>query len=243
LVISHKYRYLFIELPQTGSSTVAQELCELYDGKRILKKHATYRDFLRTATHDEKGYFVFSGIRNPMDKTVSLYYKYRTNHSSKRKQKLGHDAQPRHRDNNVFISWLMRKQYEFIRNRDATFADFFKQFYRLPYDDWSCLDHDRLDFVIHFEQLAEDFEKALFELGIEPKRRLPLRNKTSERDSDFWAYYPPDLRARAKWIFAPYFRRWGYTFPEDWSPYVPATSDIAFRITNVFRRFYWKHVR
>ena len=30
----------------------------------------TYRDFLRQATEDEKTYFVFSGIRNPLDVAV-----------------------------------------------------------------------------------------------------------------------------------------------------------------------------
>ena len=54
MVISHRHRYLFVELPRTGSTAIHRELIELYDGTAILQKHATYEDFLRGATEIEK---------------------------------------------------------------------------------------------------------------------------------------------------------------------------------------------
>ena len=59
MIISHRHRYVFVELPRTGSSAVRRELRELYDGVPILHKHSTYDEFRRQASEDERGYFVF----------------------------------------------------------------------------------------------------------------------------------------------------------------------------------------
>src|SRR2546426_260618 len=40
LIVSHKHRYVFVELPRTGSTAVRHELRELYDGTPILHKHS-----------------------------------------------------------------------------------------------------------------------------------------------------------------------------------------------------------
>ena len=77
MIISHKYKYVFIELPRTGSTVIANELCRYYGGQTVLNTHATYRDFLKHYP-DLKHYYAFSSIRNPLDKTVSVYFKLKT---------------------------------------------------------------------------------------------------------------------------------------------------------------------
>lgn len=243
MVISDPHKYVFIELPQTGSSTIAQELCERYGGRRILSKHATYRDFLRVATQAEKSYFVFSGIRNPMDKALSLYFKYKTDHSTKKKRNISYGDAEFYSKSNIFISWLMRNQYKFVHLNDASFIDFFKRYYFIPFDDWSCLDHSRLDYVVHFENLSTEFETALEKIGIKPERQLPIRNKTHERDGDFLTYYPREIHRRARWVFGPYFKRWGYTFPTSWPSQPVFLSNEIFWIANVARKIYWRYLR
>lgn len=236
MVISHQHRYLFLELPRTGSTAVSKELCQLYGGERILKKHATYKDFLRTASNEEENYFVFSSIRNPADKILSLYFKYKTD-------QRGYDDKETHRGGNPLIAWLLKTQFRYVHDRNASFEQFFKRFYRLPYDDWSCLDHPKLDYVIHFERLAEEFDEVLRRIGLEPVQPLPVVNKTSAREYDFWSYYTPEIRARAQWVFGPYLRRWGYEFPGDWEKVEFRTDELAFTATNVFRKFYWRYIR
>ena len=54
MIISHKHKYVFIELPMTGSTAINNELRENYDGIYVLKKHSSYRDFLKDATEAEK---------------------------------------------------------------------------------------------------------------------------------------------------------------------------------------------
>lgn len=236
MVISNEYRYVFVELPRTGSTAISKELQTHYDGRRILKKHSTYRDFLRQASPQEAGYFAFAGIRNPMDKLVSLYFKYKYDHRNY--------ADPRTlRGSSIFVRKLMLSQFRFVHDRGASFPEFFRRYYRLPYDDWSSLDHRRMNFVIRFEHLADDFAQLLQRLGVTQKRTLPLANKTNDREADFWSYYPPGIRGRAKWVFGPYFRRWSYDFPIEWDEPEPRGSDFAFHIANVARHAYWRYLR
>src|SRR5262245_27774439 len=80
MVISHKHRYLFVEIPNTGSTAISAELRRHYDGEPVLHKHATYGEFLRLASRDQRTYFVFGTVRNPLDLAVTEYFKLKTNH-------------------------------------------------------------------------------------------------------------------------------------------------------------------
>ena len=40
MIISHKHKYVFVELPQTASSAIAKELKANYDGHEILFKQS-----------------------------------------------------------------------------------------------------------------------------------------------------------------------------------------------------------
>ena len=53
MIISHRHRFVFVELPRTGSSAVRRELRELYDGVPILHKHSTYDEFRRQARSEK----------------------------------------------------------------------------------------------------------------------------------------------------------------------------------------------
>jgi len=74
MIISNKYKYVFIELPRTGTTAISQELCDFYGGERIFEKHSKYSFFKKNATLEQQGYFIFSCLRNPLDRTVSLYF-------------------------------------------------------------------------------------------------------------------------------------------------------------------------
>ena len=236
MIVGHEHRYLFIALPRTGSTAISRELIRNYGGEEILRKHATYRDFARTASEKEKQYFTFSAIRNPMDKILSLYFKYKTN-------KRDYENPDIYRGNNLLIRSLMQSQFRFVQNHNATFSEFFERFYYLPYDDWSSLDHKNMDFVIRFEHLPDDFEKALSLIGLSSVRPLPTANKTSLRSQDYWSYFEPEIQSRAQWVFYPYFRRWGYEFPDTWQIVAHPGAEAVFKFANIFRRFYWRFLR
>ncbi len=243
MVISHKHKYLFVELPQTASSAIAKELVINYDAKEILFKHSLFRtNFLKTATPEEKKYRVVSGLRNPMDICVSNYFKFKTDHENRY-------SQPRLMKHGFMRKYIMRwwnvKQYQSIIKKGEGFNDFFLRAYNIPYASWSILDHDKFDFIIRFENLQKDFSAALNTLGIEKVRDLPQANKTAEKTKVFWDYYETDkAKKHAKFIFGPYMKRWGYDFPESWNKFkIPWHAIMLYNMFNVGRRIFWLYLR
>ncbi len=227
MIISHKYKYVFVELPHTGTTAISAELRELYDGSKILRKHARYSEFLRTASAAEREYFAFSCIRNPLDVAVSLYFRYKTDHR-------GRYSEPR---GNVTRSDV--ELYRFIQRTGADFSTFFRHEYRrpIPYDNFSREAHRLLNFVMRFEHLQDDFAEVLGLIGIEPRRSLPVVNSTSGRRDDFASYYSPEIIPRARWIFGPFMERWGYDLPPGWGSLpAPLTARVAFRVVGAIRR-------
>jgi hypothetical protein len=238
-MISHEHRFLFVELPRTGSTAIRHELRDVYGASPILHKHATYEEFLRQASADEKTYFVLSGIRNPLDDAVSLYFKLRTDHKSRHTDP---NRAPKHR--RLLNRLRDDAMYRYVARDDADFSTFFLRFYRLPHDTWASLSHHRFGYVMRFERLAEDFEEALRRIGIEPVRPLPVVNRTSARDRDFSTYYSPAAIRRARRVMGPYMERWGYEFPASWNVEPPTrVHRLQYAIFSFFARLYWRYLR
>jgi hypothetical protein len=243
MIISHKHKYVFVELPQTASSAIAKELKASYDGEEILFKHALYRtDFKKQATEEELSYKVISGLRNPMDICVSNYFKFKTDHENRY-------SQPRLMKHGLLRRYIMRwwnvRQYKNIMGKNESFEEFFMRAYSIPYASWSILEHDNFDYIIRFESLQSDFDKALEILGVEKVRDIPVANKTAEKTKVFWDYYESDkAKRRAKFIFGPYLKRWNYDFPESWNNIkVPWYSFAMYNFFNVLRKIFWIYLR
>lgn len=238
MIISHTHRYLFVELPRTGSTAISAELREMYDGEPILHKHAMYEEFLKIASPDEKKYLVISGIRNPLDDAVSRYFKLRTDH----KQRFSGGRRTKHK--RLLNRIIDRRTFSFVKRTDADFAEYFMRHQVLPYDRWSSLSHDRFDFIIRFENLAGDFADALRRIGIEPKRPLPSVNTTAARSRDYRDYYPPRTWRRARRVFGPFMERWGYAFPAEWEVEAVTRGDrLGYSVFSFFASLYWRYIR
>lgn len=244
MIVSHRHRYVFVELPLTGSTAIAKELVELYDGEPFLKKHSTYQDFLRAADPSWHDYFVFSGIRHPLDQVVSRYSKLRSDHKGKY-SKLSNDAAPRAKGLHFLaLQWVQSRRFAFVKAGGASFESFLFKFYRTPYSDWSVLSHKDFNAVTRFESLAEDFDRTLRAIGIEPVRPLPQRNKTQDK-TEWQSHYTDDrARKRAVRVFGPFMKYWGYEFPRDWGQCSPSAFDESmYRLLTGLRSVYWRYLR
>jgi hypothetical protein len=238
MIISHTHRYIFVEMPRTGSRAVSLELQQHYDGHEILRKHATYRDFLAQATDEERGYFSFSGVRNPLDVAVTRWAHLKAN----AKGRFTDPTQIAMR--NSLAGRLERRIHTWVSAHDADFESFLLRWYLLPYDTWTTLDHKGMSMILRTESLADDFEAALKQIGLTPVRRLPVVNATPGRTDDFVSYYTPRAIKRATWVFGPYMEDWGYAFPASWGTVkVPLWSRALRRFVNIFRGIYWKYLR
>ena len=231
MIVSDRHRYLFIEQPHTACTAIHDELCALYDGRPILFKHATYADFLRVASPEQKGYFVFSGIRDPLDEAVSTYFKYKTDHKGR------YSRRP------AAVVGRRREAFELVAGDQADFVRYVRRFYRRPYDNDTLIAHRRIDHVMRFEHLQADFAEALRRIGLEQVRPLPVVNKTGERGHHL-DYYPEEVRDHARRVFGPFMLKWGYPIPAAWADKtVPASSRLAFRVLGVGRYVYRRYLR
>ena len=99
--------------------------------------------------------------------------------------------------------------------------------------------------IIRFEHLVDDYRKVFTAVGVPVSRDLPQANKTPEKKADFWSYYASDAaKRRAKFVFGPFMRYWGYEFPDSWSHIKePWSARVIYNLGNIPRRLYWRFLR
>lgn len=237
MIISHKHKYLFIEIPHTGSTAISKELIEKYDGESILHKHANYCEFKRIARSEELQYFVFAGVRNPLDEAASLYMKFLNNHD-------GLYTDPKNLIKNG--GWLSEKKVKTFEFVQATqdFNLFLRKHFSPPYTDNININKKYCDYVMKFEQLDKEFSKVLQLIGVKKVRSLPIVNKTNKKD-DYLGLYTHESAEYAKKVFWPFMQEWGYDLPKEWTDKKsPSTHDkVSYEIAKRLRDIYARHIK
>jgi hypothetical protein len=236
MVISDSHRYVFVEVPQTASTALAAELIDHYGGRRILRKHTDYGEFLRTATPEERQYRVLATIRNPLDIVVSKFVKARDDHE----RAHGKDKLPG-------TPWGFRfrpeaRERAFMAKHGPDFDRFVRRFYPRVYNSRACL-LPRGAHVLRYERLNEDFAAWLKSIGVQSVGPIARKNITGGRDRSFAEWYQGDLQGHAVRIFGPYLLQWGYELPEGWPENRPSRMQwLRFRVDTLIRRFYLTHI-
>ena len=216
MIVSRKHRYLFVEVPNTGSTAIAAELVDQYDGERVLYKHATLGEFLKTPEGRSGRYFVFGGVRHPLDAALTDYFKMKTNHRGRYTS-----------DRLRYTPSVTAKHIELFEyaHDKGDFPGWFRRFQTGVYHNFYLLMHQQFDYVMRYEHLQEEFSEVLRRIGIPEVRPLPVVNRTGQKSSDFWQFYTEEIRDRAMRLYWPYMRRWGYTFPPEWG--TPPSNTVA----------------
>lgn len=233
MIVSHEHRFVFIEVPLTGTTAIARELCASYGAEEILGKHSHLSEFLATASPEEKRYRVAAGVRHPLDRLLSYFTKLRNDHK-------GAFTDPaRFERNGGWVTEADLERFEFIQRTDGDFKAYLERFHAgsrpsISQYNWG---KKRYDFLIRFENLNADFHAFLRAVGIEPVRDLPAANVTAARDKDFFATYPPELREHLRAVYGPLAAEWGYDFPEEWGAGpLPVSSRLQYALWNTAGR-------
>tara|TARA_Y100001968_G_C19415222_1_gene748625 strand:- start:252 stop:1040 length:789 start_codon:yes stop_codon:yes gene_type:complete len=235
MIISHKYKFLFIGLPFSASSAITKELHEKYEGKPFLRKHSLYHEFLKVATKEEKDFFVFAVLRNPMEIVITMYEKMRTNAK-------GNYTNPElFKENGGHITKKQRRIYQYIKDNNASFQEYFLKFYNQPYNNLSSLTLNHCDFIIRYEKLNEDYESALIKIGIQNPDPLQTANRTDSKKKSLNEYYTEDIQSRCNLVFGPFLKKYNLSFPENWgNSKIPIYASILFNISTYFRKLKWR---
>jgi hypothetical protein len=233
MILSHAHRFVFIEVPLTGTTAIARELCVTYGAEEILDKHSHLSEFLARATPEEKRYTVAAGMRHPLDRLLSYFTKLRNNH-------LGAFTDPaRFERNGGWVTEADLKRFEFVERTGGDFQAYLERFHSgsrpsISQYNWG---RRRYDHLIRFEHLNEDFHAFLCAVGLEPLRDLPAANVTAGRERDFFAAYPAELRAHLRRVYGPLAAEWGYDFPADWGTGpLPLSSRLRYALWNTAGR-------
>ena len=238
MIISHKYKFLFIGLPFSASSAISKELHLEYDGEPYLRKHSLYHDFKNVATKSELKYFVFAVLRNPLEIAVTVYEKMKENAK-------GNFTNPElFSENGGHITKQHRERFNYIKDNKSSFQQYFKNFYKNPYDNLSSLTIDSCDFVIRYENIAEDYLLSLKNAGISNPKPLPAANKTVGKNNDLSTYYTNDIKEISIAVFGPFLEKYNYSFPEEWGAVkTPLKSKLEFLVLGVLRKLNQKYFK
>ncbi len=234
MIISHTHRFVFIEVPLTGTTAIARELRASYGAEEILGKHAHLSEFLRVASPAEREYRVCAGVRHPLDRLLSYFTKLRNNH------KGAFDSPKQFEEKGGWVTRADRDRFRFIQESGGDFGAYLDHFHggsrpSISQYNWG---RSRYDHVIRFERLNESFFEFLKGMGINPIRDLPAANVTANRDKDFFSAYPVNSRSMMVRVFGPLTREWGYDFPEEWGDTrPPLSSRLQYALWNTAGRF------
>ena len=238
MIISHKYKFLFIGLPFSASSAISKELHLNYNGEPFLRKHSMYYEFKNLATQDELNYFVFAVLRNPMEIAVTVYEKMKANAK-------GNFTNPElFSENGGYITKKQRNKFNFIKDNNSTFQEYFIKFHQKPYDNLSSLTIKNCDFVIKHETIAKDYKLALIKAGVSNPKPLPVANKTVGKKNDLLEYYTNDIKEISIAVFGPFLEKYNYSFPKEWGKVkIPLKSKLEFLILGFLRKLNQKYFK
>jgi hypothetical protein len=89
-----------------------------------------------------------------------------------------------------FVTKRMFKRFRFVQDEKTDFERFFKKYYKIPYDNWSRLNHRNLDYIMRLENLKDDFSGVLNRIDIRQIRLLLRYNLNRKKN------LPPNLFLR-----------------------------------------------
>ncbi len=173
-IVSNKYRFIFIHIPKTGGTSLAEP--SFRDGKGALAGVLGETDHVQAGHIRAVGlkqkmgdswdrYFKFAFVRNPWDRMVSLYH-YFLQDPEKQQSELGKRIA------------ACRDFNDFCRNLDALELDahFDEQLsYLIDYEGRLLI-----DCIGRFETLGQDYGQICARLGL-PACELPHYRKSSHR--------------------------------------------------------------
>ena len=213
-MISHRFKCIFVEVPKTGSTSIRsilgippkphQNICQMrYDLENYWTRHdvpgnrllASLYLLLPAKTRERLGqecfrsYFKFGFVRNPWDRTVSMY---------ERREGLQLREQMNFEE---FVEWMKFASSTCIHpgpHRNQL--------------DWFVDSHGNLlvDFIGRFESLHQDWALIARKLGIQ--RPLPHENKNPRRTKPYTEYYTARTRALIAERFSVDIEYFGYRF-------------------------------
>ncbi len=202
-MISFQKRFLFVHIPKTAGNSIQSTLRDYSEDQLValrkeqdgierfglrnpnykIKKHSTLCEY-RDVLGDEqfRSLYKFTCVRNPWDRMVSYYFTPTQSPETWDRKKFR---------NTISKAVSVADYLRLDRNEQDPFAN--------------------VDYIIRFENLADDFRTFCGTLGISPAT-LPRYNRSSREH--YSKYYDDELCELVRMRFAAEIERFGYTFEQ-----------------------------
>jgi len=200
-MISFQKRFLFVHIPKTAGNSIQSVLRDYSEDEIValrseqdgierfgvrnpkykIKKHSTLAEYQAALGEDRfRSLYKFTCVRNPWDRMVSYYFT-----PTKR------------------VGEWDRKEFRKVISKALSVVDY------LRFGEAEEKPFGNVDYVMRFENLADDFRSVCATLGI-PTVDLPQYNRSSREH--YSKYYDDNFREFVRKRFAPEIERFGYTF-------------------------------
>jgi hypothetical protein len=202
-MISLQKRFLFVHIPKTAGNSIQTALRDYSEDQLValrkeqdgierfglrnpnykIKKHSALAEYRDALGNEQfRDLYKFTCVRNPWDRMVSYYFT----------------------PTQTPETWDRRK-FRKIISKGVSVADY------LRLDNGEGDPFANVDYIMRFENLAEDFLTVCRTLAISPPT-LPRYNRSSREH--YSKYYDDELRELVHTRFAAEIERFGYTFEE-----------------------------
>jgi hypothetical protein len=202
-MISFQKRFLFVHIPKTAGNSIQSVLRDysedelvalrseqdgverfgLRNPKYKIKKHSTLAEYREALGNEQfRSFHKFTCVRNPWDRMVSYYFT------------------PTQKTE----AWD-RKKFREVISRTLSVPDY------LRLDNGKEDPFGNVDYIMRFENLADDFRTVCAALDISPTV-LPQYNRSNREH--YSRYYDDALREFVRTRFAVEIERFGYTFED-----------------------------
>ncbi len=202
-MISLQKHFLFVHIPKTAGNSIQTALRDYSEDQLValrkeqdgierfglrnpnynIKKHSTLAEYRDALGNEQfRNLYKFTCVRNPWDRMVSYYFTPTQSPET----------------------WD-RKKFRKMISKIISVADYL----RLDEDEEDPFTN--VDYIIRFENLAEDFRTVCEKVGISAAT-LPRYNRSNREH--YSKYYDDELRELVRTQFAAEIERFGYTFEE-----------------------------
>jgi Sulfotransferase family len=200
-MISFQKRFLFVHIPKTAGNSIQSVLRDYSEDELValrgeqdgierfglrnpnyqVKKHSTLAEYRAALGEMEFGnLYKFTCVRNPWDRMVSYYFTPTQNTTEWDRKKF----------RKAIVKLLPVADYlRLDRGKEDPFAN--------------------VNYIMRFENLADDFRAVCAALDISPAM-LPRYNRSNR--GHYSKYYDDELRELVRTRFAAEIERFGYTF-------------------------------
>ena len=225
MIISRKYKFIFISIPKTGTTSVESSLQHLKTiplskeilphsserrfgpERKLILKHITLKELKKHCIDSLDNYFSFTFVRNPWERELSGYF-YRIKmvkywkQSAIKKSSEWYDVYKKYVNTlsgcDTFSDWVAYEAYRCKRLKKPKWNSSTQL-------SWA----KDVSFIGKFENLQEDFNTICDKIGI-PRQKLPHKNKSQHKH--YTEYYDDETRQIVAEKYAKDIEYFGYEF-------------------------------